>query len=389
MKNTAKVNYYDSFHCLADQCPYTCCQEWGISVDDETRQKWQTIKMETLGLRDEENPELTLCSCLEKEGEGYIISLKEDKTCPFLDGKKLCQLVVELGMEYSANICRQYPRYTNEFKNRDEYSLDFGCPAVIDLINNQPKGVEFIEEGAVERPLSLLEEVRAMIIQIIQNEEYSLTEGMMMSFYCLMELLEAKDFSEETVEEYLDKEYLDGLVNELRQLDFDPIDSFWERNELFQDIIQLYRREGLYGEYIEEIALWAERLSEWYSDEAVNEKNKSFEKQYIPFEKLLRNYLAAEIWASCLKEESELEDIVMVCQWIMLEYCAIRQAIFLKWLIEEEKEIGYEDVREYLMIISRMAGYDQSDIKNWLECSFDTKILEWGYIALVLGNGRI
>lgn len=389
MKNTAKVNYYDVFRCLADQCPYTCCQEWGISVDDETRQKWQTIKMKTLGLGDEKDPELTLCSCLEKEGEGHIISLKEDKTCPFLDDKKLCQLVVKLGMEYSADICRKYPRYTNEFKSRDEYSLDFGCPAVIDLINAQPQGVEFIEEGEVERPLSLLEEVRAMIIQIIQNEKYSLTECLMMSFHCLMEFLDTQDFTEELIEECLDEAYLEGLVNELRKLEFNRVDSFWERNELFQDIIQLYRREETYEVYIEEIAMWSERLVEWYSDEDITEKSNIFEEQYVAFEKLLRNYLAAEIWASCLKEESTLEDIVMVCQWIMLEYCAIKQAIFFKWLIKEEKEIVYNDVREYIMIISRMAGYDQEDIKKWLEYSFNTKILEWGYVALILGNARV
>ena len=29
-------NYYPKFTCTADQCPITCCQEWKISVDDDT-----------------------------------------------------------------------------------------------------------------------------------------------------------------------------------------------------------------------------------------------------------------------------------------------------------------------------------------------------------------
>ncbi|MGL4343770.1 MAG: flagellin lysine-N-methylase, partial [Cellulosilyticaceae bacterium] len=84
MKNKVKVHYYDSFCCSADQCPYSCCQEWEIAVDEQTRSKWQALG----------GDQATLCDCLEKEGSSYHISLEEDKRCPFLNQKNLCQLVV-------------------------------------------------------------------------------------------------------------------------------------------------------------------------------------------------------------------------------------------------------------------------------------------------------
>lgn len=32
---TIKTQIYDDFHCIADQCPMTCCQGWSIKVDKE------------------------------------------------------------------------------------------------------------------------------------------------------------------------------------------------------------------------------------------------------------------------------------------------------------------------------------------------------------------
>lgn len=389
MSNKIKLNYYDAFRCLADQCPYTCCQEWEITIDDDTQEKWKDVNMTALGLGDDKKPERKLCDCLKKQDSSYIMSLEEDKKCPFLSQNQLCKVVVEMGEEYISEICKMYPRYINPFQDREEYSLDFGCPAVIDLIHNQQETVEFITDDEEECVVSILDQVREMILDIMKDEHYSLTERIMVSAHCLFELLEEEELTEETIEAYGSAEYLEPLVEELRKLEFDPSDSFWERNELFQDIVQFYCKEELYGEYVEEISMWARRLEEWYSDSDLLEKNKQFEMQYIRYEKLLTNYLLAEIWASCLKVDSTLEDMVMVFQWIVLEYCSMRQAIFLKWLSEDEEEVEYTMVRDYMMIISRMAGYDQSDIKNCLLHSFDCTLLEWGYLALVLGNGSV
>lgn len=389
MSNSIKVNYYDTFRCSVGDCLFSCCQEWAIEVDENILDKWKDVKLSTIGLGDERQPELTLCDCLEKEGLEHSISLEEDKKCPFLSDKKLCKLVVELGEDYLTEICQRFPRCINTFEDRVEYSLDFGCPVVVDLLNENSQDIQFVEVGEINDKPSLLYLVREMILDMMKYEGYSLTERIMVNFYCLLDLLEQEDLTEEVLGSYKSEEYLESLVSEMRKLECDVMDSFWERNELFLDIAQVYRKGESYVDYLEDISMWAEKLEEYYSDTQILEKNQVFEAEYIRYEKLLKNYLVAEIWAGCLRADMELEDMVMVFQWVILEYAAIKQAIFLKWLSQEEKAIEYSMVRDYMMIVSRMAGYDPSDIKNCLEYSFDSTILEWGDLALILGNSKI
>lgn len=49
----------------------------------------------------------------------------------------------------------------------------------------------------------------------------------------------------------------------------------------------------------------------------------------------------------------------------------------------------YTMVRDYITVISRITGYDHSDIKEYLENSFESIIWEWGYLALVVGHEKI
>lgn len=37
-----KMNGYDTFRCIADRCSISCCEEWKISVDEESYQNWMT-----------------------------------------------------------------------------------------------------------------------------------------------------------------------------------------------------------------------------------------------------------------------------------------------------------------------------------------------------------
>ena len=44
----------------------------------------------------------------------------------------------------------------------------------------------------------------------------------------------------------------------------------------------------------------------------------------------------------------------------------------------------YETVREYMVVISRMTGYEDEDIREYLENSFAELIWDWGYFALII-----
>ena len=393
MSQLIKLSYYDAFQCLGGNCPFTCCQEWAITIDEETLTKWQDISLEELATEEEDfvlgKKRMTLCDCTESEEDEKVITLKKDKTCPFLNKDKLCAVEVSLGESYLSKTCMTYPRHIYKLGEKEEYSLDFGCPAVIDLLYKE-EGIRFNIHGKTLEEISVLEAIRQMLVEQVQDKRYTLTEGILMSYCCLLELLEEEELTIETVQAYRQEEYLKALVDEMRTIKVEKIDSFWERNEQFLDRIQLYRKDETYTKDIEAYSLLAERLEEYYTDHWLMEREEAFEKQYRRFEGLLRNYLAAELWANCLRKDTCLEDMIRVYIWVVLEYSAIKQLTFLKWITKEEGErVDYIIVREAMMLVARMIAYDYQEIEKCLSYSFEETILDWGTLALIVGNGKI
>ena len=104
--------------------------------------------------------------------------------------------------------------------------------------------------------------------------------------------------------------------------------------------------------------------------------------------------LAAELVAAgadgivtgALTPEGDLEDALVHMQWIGMEYATIRQAVFLRWQKDGRGSLPYETLRDYMVVISRMTGYEEDDIREYLENSFEELLWEWGYFALITGK---
>ena len=218
MSDNIKVNYYDTFKCIAGDCPLTCCQEWRIGVDDHTLQKWQGVNLKANNQDGENKLGIHLCSHVKSDESGHVITLNKEKKCPFLNQDKLCRLVTELGEDYLSETCTTFPRQINTFENRVEYSLDTGCPAVVDLLNQNLNTIHFVKEGA-KNP-DLLYNVREMILTLIQDENYTLTERMMIIFYALLELFEQDEITAKQVHQYTDGGHIQPLVQAIRKMRF-------------------------------------------------------------------------------------------------------------------------------------------------------------------------
>ena len=39
-KPIIEPDFYKDFHCIGGQCSFTCCKEWKIAVDPETKKRW-------------------------------------------------------------------------------------------------------------------------------------------------------------------------------------------------------------------------------------------------------------------------------------------------------------------------------------------------------------
>ena len=83
--------------------------------------------------------------------------------------------------------------------------------------------------------------------------------------------------------------------------------------------------------YLEPIAQIAEKLStesEYGLAKEVIKQYQKFEGQLSEYQTLLKHYVMGEIWGSSLLPDSTLEDMITAFEWITLEYCVLRQALF-------------------------------------------------------------
>lgn len=78
--------------------------------------------------------------------------------------------------------------------------------------------------------------------------------------------------------------------------------------------------------------------------------------------------------------------MILQMQWIALEFVIVRHSLFLKWMRDGSGELPYEAVRDYLVIITRMTGYDVEDIREYMGNNFEELIWEWGYWGMIVNK---
>ncbi len=435
-----KPDYYDDFHCAAGACPITCCQEWKIAVDDETKKKWKKQYLCTV------QGEAELAGFLRQKDGGTVIGLTPEMKCPFLDENKLCKLVIQLGEEALSETCTLFPRQIHEFEDRTEYSLVACCPEVVDILQRQEQIVFVRQEAATEQETAAeieaateqetaaeqeaaaeqetateqeaaagqeaaFFELRKLMLDILQDKSYPVAQALQMCFYILLDCYHRAFEQAKSRQNRADrrrgiepepaglvpdlapysKEAIAELYDAVAGREADPFASFEERNELFLDLAENYRKEGIYRTFLEEIAQLAEQFS---GDAEADGKHtnarrepidsatmQKFAQELAENENWLRNYLAAEIFASFLLPDSNFEDLVAAMQWIGIEYAVIRHVLLLKYQKNGSLERG--DIRDTIVYIARMTGYDGEDVREYLENSFQELIWEWGYFALI------
>ena len=398
-----KPDYYDNFFCIADKCPITCCQEWKISVDEKTQQKWSCCAppADTSPLLPALDDYVT-----EKDGEA-VIALNEKKQCPFLNNSKLCKLVLAHGDSILSETCAQFPKQFHTFEDRTEYSLAPCCPEVVRLLTKK-EPVTFINVPDNDADLNshinldnstdlnnstdsdFLYTLRTELVALMQNTDYSPQKALLMIFYILLDIKDRHITAVEELKEYRSGSILCKLSKAIDDMSSDPLDTFDECNELLLDLLENYRREQLYTGFLTEAALLAEDYADTYEADTLEASLKDYASILKQWEHLLRNYLIAELFSNLLLPESTFEDMLVAVEWTSMEYAAFRQLFFLKLQCAnppaDSADFSYSLLRDAIVIISRVMGYDEEDIHEYLKNSFQSLIWDWGYLALLLGK---
>lgn len=371
-------DFYDKFTCIADRCPITCCQEWKIAVDADTNRRWKKLMPPETVVEQKKN----LSAYTGKKDGARVILLDENHRCPFLAEDKLCRLVSAYGDQVLSETCTVFPREVHQFEDHEEATLMPCCPAVIDLWQ-EAEQVYFPEGGHDQNAILL--QIRENMIRQLQQESKSIEETLLQCFYILLELHKGTP-DDATVTEYFSRETLEQLEQAIAGVDLPSLDTMEECNELLQDIAVNYRKEGLYQLYLDPVIALAEQISEEYDQLEMDERWSGFQTKLAQYEPLFRNFLANEFFSDLVVPDGSLEQMVIQLQWIAMEYTTIRQSLFLKWMQEGCGALRYETVRDYMVVITRMTGYEEEDIIEYLQNSFASLVWDWGYFALIVGK---
>lgn len=137
--------YMEAFRCLGGDCPQTCCSGWIVSVDRGSYERFQTVA----------EPELRALlreHVRRRESGGTdrsyaVIASVKDGTCGLLSDRGLCRVHSELGAEYLADLCDQFPR---QFRGRGSRVRMFGslaCPEAARLALADEAALEWRDLG--------------------------------------------------------------------------------------------------------------------------------------------------------------------------------------------------------------------------------------------------
>lgn len=389
MKNY-QPDYYNKFKCIADKCSITCCQEWKIAVDEATNRKWKKLSADKVSGKSDN---LSSYTC-HKDGS-RVIKLDEKHRCPFLSKDKLCHLVMTYSDEVLSETCTLFPREIHRFSTHEERTLMPCCPAVIDLWCEKPVTFPVISETMDNLSPAFL--IRDNLIKLISDQGLSVEQALLDGLYILLELHKNQQITKAHIQEYFSGHTLNELNTAMEDIHIPDEDTFIECNELLQDLSVNYRKEGLYTAFLKPLLTEACKYSNIYSQSDNNSMSRSLQTSQKQFYSLLtdydivfRNYLANELFSDLISPETAstkkiIEHMIIKMQWIIIEYTAIRQSLFLWYSHNANNPLTYETIREHIVIISRMTGYDDDDIREYLENSFAKLIWDWGYAALIMG----
>lgn len=339
--------YMKEFSCIGSECEDTCCSGWQITIDKKTYNKYAELQEVT------DKPsiiqhlqKLESGRCSENYSE---IKLNEDSFCPFLNEEKLCGIQLQRGEEYLSNLCVTYPRVTNIVNGQYERSTTVSCPEAARVVLLNPDGIQFteIEESVNERHLvvqkvsnkeqktgvlqqAFLQEIRSFSIQILQNQNYSLSERLSI-LGLLVEVIRENVVSETqeripSVISAYKKQLEHGTI--LQHRPSAPIDVR-RQMEVLRRLIDMRLFAGVkdkrYLQCLMESLEGIQYTGDTLTDRSIELYRQSYEHLFVPFvseyEYVLENYLVNYTFKNVflLKRDSVEDYMLLVVHYALIK----------------------------------------------------------------------
>lgn len=343
---------YDSFKCIADKCKFTCCSGWDINIDSNTYEKWNK----------EKNKCKDILNKLKFIDNDYIIiNKKTNDTCPFLDNRRLCNIVKSNGDEYLSLTCQRFPRIENTFEGIKELTLSCSCPEVVDIIGKIEEEIILVNCNNDDTDIPIEIKIRDTIIKIIKEKNLNIESKLIVSYRMLLNILDNEELTEEVVLNEIEN-YNNIILQETLQNDNK---AFRTINNLFLDIIENYKNVPVLKNSLNDISQISMKI--YRGEIKISELMalwNPFINYFNKYNKLIEKYIVTKILGNCLNED--IEEIAINLELIILEYLLVRYSVFLKVFLEDEENL-LQNIKDYIVVFSRIIGNNLDAVVEFIE----------------------
>ena len=378
--------YFKDFKCIASKCEDTCCAGWGIVIDDATYDRYKNVQGE-FGDR--------LRSEIVHEAGENIFVLKGNN-CPFLNEEKTCDIYINIGEENLCYTCQQYPRYTEEFGSLREIGISLSCPEAARIMLNNSKKVEF-ELSENNEVVSSYNDINAqlfiellqsrkIVMDIIQDRTIDLRKRAVVALLCVDEIQEKIDESEikkikSVREKYLDKGFLEELINELEEYKDNEgakYDNMHEYFKVFKDLKHITPDDPL--------GLNDALRYFWQTDEDEELyiiKHRQFEEYYKDKLYKFENILVYFVFRYFMKAVFDY-DILAKIKTALVSYMVIRELAVVRYI--ENNEFTDEDMVDIAHTYSKDIEHLEENIEALAELFETNDVFDIEEMVMALMN---
>ena len=378
--------YFKDFKCIASKCEDTCCAGWGIVIDDATYDRYKNVQGE-FGDR--------LRSEIVHEAGENIFVLKGNN-CPFLNEEKTCDIYINIGEENLCYTCQQYPRYTEEFGSLREVGISLSCPEAARIMLNNSKKVEF-ELSENNEVVSSYNDINAqlfiellqsrkIVMDIIQDRTIDLRKRAVVALLFVDEIQEKIDESEikeikYVREKYLDKGFLEELINELeeyRDNEGSKYDDMHEYFKVFKDLKHITPDDPL--------GLNDALRYFWQTDEDEELyiiKHRQFEEYYKDKLYKFENILVYFVFRYFMKAVFDY-DILAKIKTALVSYMIIRELAVVRYI--ENNEFTDEDMVDIAHTYSKDIEHLEENIEALAELFETNDVFDIEEMVMALMN---
>ncbi|MCH5267044.1 MAG: flagellin lysine-N-methylase [Lachnospiraceae bacterium] len=184
---TIILELYDTFSCMAGDCPATCCAGWKIVVDNKDYERFQ--QMEPAPIRDD------ILSHIEERNGEYCFQNDSIGRCAMLDSDGLCRIQKNISEKALCNTCRKFPRLTAQVDGKLWISMMASCPVVAKYLLTKKVQWRYTDVSDGQQLLSGLpmwkdsENVLADFRKTINNNSFTFEKFVDVAMDCLDVLL--------------------------------------------------------------------------------------------------------------------------------------------------------------------------------------------------------